>query len=164
MTIEPRQIHQVAGIPTTSPVRTVADLALASDRFTAVSVIDSALNRRFLTEQDILCLPTLLRRRRGAVAARKHLAEADARAESPLETRLRLRAVDGRVGPDDLQHVVRDDDGYVLGVGDLAWRWARLIGEADGAGPHTLPEALYRDRRRQNLLANAGWTVLRRRR
>ncbi|WP_307813941.1 hypothetical protein [Micromonospora luteifusca] len=36
-----------------------------------------------------------------------------------------------------------------------------MIAEADGRGPHAVPEAVFADRRRQNRLVNAGWTVLR---
>ncbi|HEX7744900.1 MAG TPA: DUF559 domain-containing protein [Micromonosporaceae bacterium] len=74
---------------------------------------------------------------------------------------MRLRCVDGKVAPDVLQHEVRDRDGYLLGVADLAWLRARVLAEADGRGPHGTPEAVLADRRRQNLLVNAGWTVLR---
>ncbi|MEU8152650.1 DUF559 domain-containing protein [Micromonospora sp. NPDC048986] len=63
--------------------------------------------------------------------------------------------------PDALQLEVRDEDGYLLGIGDLGWSVPRLIAEADGRGPHSAPEAVYADRRRQNRLVNAGWTVLR---
>ncbi|WP_329105381.1 hypothetical protein OG792_32460 [Micromonospora sp. NBC_01699] len=155
------QIGTVAGIRTTTATRTAADLALRVDRFAAVSLLDSALHQGSITEPDLLVVRALLARRRGAVAARRHLAEADGRAESPLETRVRLRCVDGGVPPDALQHPVRDDDGHLLAVGDLAWLRERIIGEADGALVHATPEALYRDRRRQNLIANAGWRVLR---
>ncbi|WDZ86156.1 type IV toxin-antitoxin system AbiEi family antitoxin domain-containing protein [Micromonospora cathayae] len=161
LVIEPGQVGQVYGIPATDPVRTVADLALRTDRFTAVSLLDSAVNQQFMTADDMLVIPRLLGRRRGAVAARLCLAEADGRAQSPLETRVRLRCVDGRVPPDDLQVEVRDDDGYLLGVGDLGWRARRVLAEADGRGPHAAPEAVFADRRRQNRLVNAGWTVLR---
>jgi len=106
-------------------------------------------------------IPALIRGRRGAVAARRYLAEADHRAQSPLETRARLRCVDGRVPPDVLQVDVRDDDGYLLGVGDLGWLAARVVAEADGAGVHGTPAAVFEDRRRQNLFVNAGWRVLR---
>ncbi|MFF4877221.1 DUF559 domain-containing protein [Micromonospora sp. NPDC000668] len=85
----------------------------------------------------------------------------DGRAQSPLETRARLRCVDGRVPPDALQLEVRDDDGYLLGIGDLGWRGPRIIAEADGRDVHGSPEAAFADRRRQNRLVNAGWTVLR---
>ncbi|MEW2142929.1 type IV toxin-antitoxin system AbiEi family antitoxin domain-containing protein [Micromonospora vinacea] len=159
--IQPEQLVRVNGIIATEPLRTLADVSLRVDRFSAVSMLDSALNRRLVTTDDLLSIPRLIRGRRGAVAARGYLSEADGRAQSPLETRTRLRCVDGRVPPDALQLEVRDEDGYLLGIGDLGWRGPRIIAEADGRGPHGAPGAVYADRRRQNRLVNAGWTVLR---
>ncbi|MEU8180391.1 type IV toxin-antitoxin system AbiEi family antitoxin domain-containing protein [Micromonospora sp. NPDC049047] len=162
LVIPPAQLVRVDGMTATGPLRTVADLSLRADRFSAVSVLDSALNRRLVTAaDDLLSIPRLIRGRRGAVAARGYLGEVDGRAQSPLETRARLRCVDGRVPPDVLQLEVRDDDGYLLGIGDLGWRASRVIAEADGRGPHDVPEAAFADRRRQNRLVNAGWTILR---
>ncbi|MGN9811862.1 hypothetical protein ACTMSW_21195 [Micromonospora sp. BQ11] len=161
LVIPPAHLVTVDGMITTAPVRTVADLVLRLDRYAAVSVLDSALNRGLAAEADLLLISKLIRGRRGATAARGCLAEADGRAQSPLETRTRLRCVDGRVPPDVLQLEVRDDDGYLLGIGDLGWRAPRVIAEADGRGPHGTPDAAYADRRRQNRLVNAGWTVLR---
>ncbi|MCZ7440477.1 type IV toxin-antitoxin system AbiEi family antitoxin domain-containing protein [Micromonospora sp. WMMC241] len=155
------QLRRVAGVMTTSPLRTIADLVLREERFTSVSLLDSALNRRLLSSSDLERLPILLRGRRGAVAARRFLAEANGLAQSPLETRTRLRCVDGGVPPDALQVEVRDSDGYLLGIGDLGWRAARVIAEADGRQAHSGPAALLADRRRQNRLVNAGWKVLR---
>ncbi|MEV6816239.1 DUF559 domain-containing protein [Micromonospora sp. NPDC051296] len=157
----PGAVTSVAGIAVTDPMCTVAGILLRAPRYTAVAVLDSALNRQLLTPDDLAAVPALIRGRRGAVAARGYLTEADGRAQSPLETRARLRCVDGGVPPDVLQLEVRDHDGYLLGVGDLGWRRARLIAEADGGGPHAAPEALFADRQRQNRLVNAGWTVLR---
>ncbi|MGS2613967.1 hypothetical protein ACVCAH_05460 [Micromonospora sp. LZ34] len=154
-------IVSLDGLPTTDPLCTVTEVILRVGRYPAVSVLDSALNRGLVTDDDLLAVPRLVRRRPGAVAARAVLAEADGRAQSPLETRTRLRCVDGRVPPDVLQLEVRDDDGYLLGIGDLGWRGPRVIAGADGRGPHGTPDAAYADRRRQNRLVNAGWTVLR---
>ncbi|MFG3639377.1 hypothetical protein ACGF3C_03775 [Micromonospora sp. NPDC047762] len=161
LVIQPDQLVQVNGITATEPLRTLADVSLRVDRLSAVSVLDSALNRRLVTIDDLLAIPRLVRGRRGAVVARGYLSEVDGRAQSPLETRTRLRCVDGRVPPDALQLEVRDEDGYLLGIGDLGWRGPRVIAEADGRGPHGAPEAAYADRRRQNRLVKAGWTVLR---
>lgn len=161
LVIPSEQFARVHGMTATGPLRTLADLTLRVDRFSAVSVLDSALNRRLVTADDLCALPRLILGRRGAVAARAFLAEADGRAQSPLETRARLRCVDGRVPPDVLQLEIRDDDGYLLGIGDLGWRGHRIIAEADGRTPHGPPDAVYADRRRQNRLVNAGWTVLR---
>ncbi|MGW5671668.1 type IV toxin-antitoxin system AbiEi family antitoxin domain-containing protein [Micromonospora sp. NPDC003776] len=161
LTLDPDDLCAVDGVPVTTAVRTVADVILRAARYPAVCVIDSALNRQLLTEHDLSLVQALIAGRRGAVGARRHLAEADGRAQSPLETRARLRCVDGGVPPDALQLEVRDDDGYLLGIGDLGWRGARVIAEADGSGPHRAPMALYEDRLRQNRLINGGWTVLR---
>jgi very-short-patch-repair endonuclease len=152
---------RVDGITVTSPLRTVADNLLMANRYDGVSLLDSALNLGLLTDDELPAVLPLLRGRRGAVAARTRLAEADGRAQSPLETRVRLRCVDGRVAPEQLQHQIRDVHGHLLGVADLAWLGARLLGEADGRGPHGGPEAVYADRRRQNALTNAGWRILR---
>ncbi|MFB9852411.1 endonuclease domain-containing protein [Micromonospora andamanensis] len=151
----------LGGMPATDAITTVSDVILRVGRYPAVSVLDSALNRGLLVADDLTSIAYRIRRRRGAVAARGYLAEADGRAQSPLETRTRLRCVDGRVPPDALQLEMRDDDGHLLGIGDLGWRAPKVIAEADGQGPHSLPEAIFADRRRQNRLTNAGWKILR---
>ncbi|GGM43339.1 hypothetical protein GCM10011608_30040 [Micromonospora sonchi] len=161
LVIDPRHLVQVNGVPATGPVRTVADLILRLDRYSAVCLLDSGLNQRLVVADDLSEIQRLIRGRRGAVAARNHLAEADGRAQSPLETRTRLCCVDGKVPPDVLQLEVRDHDGYLLGVGDLGWRRHRIVAEADGRDVHSTPDAVFADRRRQNRMLNAGWTVLR---
>jgi len=161
LVLSPGVRTRVGGVPVTTAVRTVADVMLCADRYEAVSVLDSALNQELLTHDDMVSLPGLLRGRRGAVAAVRHLREADARSQSPLETRVRLQCVDAHIRPDTLQHEVRDADGSLIGIGDLAWVRARVIVEADGHAYHSSPEAVFRDRRRQNRFLNAGWTVLR---
>ncbi|WCN81679.1 type IV toxin-antitoxin system AbiEi family antitoxin domain-containing protein [Micromonospora sp. LH3U1] len=161
VTVGSGDIAVVAGVCATAPLRTVSDVVLRVARYPAVSVLDSALNQGRINAEQLAAIPSLIRGRRGAVAARACLAEADGRAQSPLETRSRLRCVDGRVPPDTLQLEVRDDDGYLLGIGDLGWRGPRVIAEADGRDAHGTPEAAFADRRRQNRLVNAGWTILR---
>lgn len=160
-TVRPDELDDVAGIPATDPIRTLADVVLRADRYSAVSALDSALFQGLVRASDLSLIERSISGRRGAVASRRYLAEADGRAQSPLETRVRLRCVDGKVPPDDLQIEIRDSDGYLLGIGDLGWRTVRVIAEADGRGPHSGPAAVFADRRRQNRLVNAGWTVLR---
>ncbi|PGH44077.1 hypothetical protein COO58_06265 [Micromonospora sp. WMMA1996] len=154
-------LTSIGGIPVTDPTHTLAELVLREHRYRAVALLDSALNSGTVNADEFRSIPALLARRRGAVNARRYLAEANGAAQSPLETRTRLRCVDGGVPPDVLQVEVRDADGYLLGIGDMGWRASRVIAEADGKDPHTAPGALFHDRRRQNRLANAGWTVLR---
>jgi very-short-patch-repair endonuclease len=161
LTLRPGDTMSVAGLVATTPVRTVADLVLRVDRYAAVSLVDSALNRRLLGAEDLYSVRGLMTGRRGARRARPWLTEADARAESPLETRVRLRAFDGGLPPDELQYRVRNAGGVVVAIADLAWTRARLVGEADGFDAHDNPVALFRDRKRQNAIVNAGFTAIR---
>jgi hypothetical protein len=84
-------------------------------------------------------------------------------AESPLETRVRLRAADANLPPDELQYRVRDASGEIVAIGDLAWlrHNARIIGEADGFDSHDNPVAIFRDRHRQNNIIAAGYMPIR---
>ncbi|MGE5831016.1 MAG: type IV toxin-antitoxin system AbiEi family antitoxin domain-containing protein [Micromonosporaceae bacterium] len=155
------EVTLVDGIAVTTPARTVADLLLRVDRYSAVCVLDSGLYRGLFSTDDLPLIGAMLTGRRGAVKARPWLAEADGRAESPLETRIRLRCVDGGVPPDTLQHPVRDGAGNLIAVGDLAWLKWRIIAEGDGVDAHENPVAVFRDRTRQNDLVTAGYTTLR---
>lgn len=125
----------------------------------AVAVLDDVLHRGVLSQADVDTVRARVSRRRGAVPASSVWAEVDARAESPLESFARLDCSDAGLPPDELQVVIRDDDGRVLGRGDLGWRlpggrW--LIAEIDGRSVHDRPAALLHDRRRQNALVGTG--------
>ncbi|MES4909039.1 MULTISPECIES: type IV toxin-antitoxin system AbiEi family antitoxin domain-containing protein [unclassified Streptomyces] len=151
------------GIPLTTPARTCADLLLQLQRAEAVSVLDSALHQGVLTAADRLTLPAHLSGRPGARQARAWVPLADARAESPLETRIRLICLDDGLPPPLPQWPVPDPErGRILRI-DLGWPAQRVGIEADGQGPHGTPQALYQDRFRQNRLATLvpGLTLLR---
>ncbi|MEU8078082.1 type IV toxin-antitoxin system AbiEi family antitoxin domain-containing protein [Catellatospora citrea] len=161
LTLADADVTVVDGMAVTTVRRTVADLLLKLDRLAAVSVLDSALHQGLLTEDDLAELPRFLFGRRGATVARTWIEQADGRAESPLETRARLRCADAGVRPDELQAVIADGSGRVLARVDMLWRAARLIGEADGGEFHDRPDAVFRDRQRQNDLVNAGYRIVR---
>ena len=59
------------------------------------------------------------------------------------------------------QHVVLDVHGRFVARVDLALPELRLALEHDGQAVHDRPDAFVADRRRQNALVAAGWTVLR---
>ena len=153
----------VDGIPVTTPARTVADLILRTGRMSAVSVLDSSLNRRILIEEELDLVRALIAGKRGAARARPWIAEADARAESPLETRVRLRAIDGGIAPDELQFRVRARTGGIIAIADFAWLrfGVGVVGEADGVDAHDNPIAVFRDRTRQNNIVGAGYWPIR---
>jgi hypothetical protein len=157
----PDDVMTVDGIRVTTPIRTLADLLLRVDRFTGVSLVDSALNRRLIVPDQLADVRASMAHRRGAVRAIPWMAEADGRAESPLETRVRLRAADGQVPPDELQYRVVDRSGHVVAIADLAWLRRRVVGEADGVDAHDNPDAVFRDRIRQNAIVAAGFVPVR---
>lgn len=150
--VSPNEISTVAGIRLTDPGRTLRDTLLRVDRESAVCLMDSALHQGLILEEDIEELELANRGRKGCVKVRRWWPLADGRAASPLETRVRLICVDGGVPPTDLQHPFRDGHGRTIGIADFWWEKHQLIGEADGLGPHSLPQALLRDRERQNAL------------
>jgi very-short-patch-repair endonuclease len=149
----------VANIPVTSPDRTLADLVLCRGRDDAVAVMDTALRMGHVN--DLVMARSLAYGRHGADGRRGWWRLADGRAESPLETRLRLLFLDAGLPPAHPQWPVTDAAGRIVARLDLAWPGYRLDVEADGVGVHGAPAALYADRQRQNLLAGLGWTVLR---
>lgn len=140
------------GIRVTDPGRTLRDTAPALDRESAVCLMDSALNQGLLREDDIEPMNRVMRGRAGCVDVRRWWRLADVRAQSPLETRIRLICQDGGAPPDELQRRFTDRAGRTVAVVDFWWEEPRLIGEADGLGPHGAPRALARDRERQNAL------------
>ena len=154
-------VLRVAGMAVTTPARTAADLLLRMTRAEAVPMLDAALGADLLTEDDLDISHGLIYGNRGAVRARASIAAADRRAQSPLESRIRLICADGGVPPTELQYPVYDNFGALVAVSDLAWSEYRVLGEADGRAPHSTPEALLHDRWRQNTLMGLGFIVVR---
>ncbi|PSK99018.1 putative AbiEi antitoxin of type IV toxin-antitoxin system [Murinocardiopsis flavida] len=144
-----------AGIRITTPGRTLRDTVLSTPREVAVSLMDSARNGGMLSEAEFASLRSANAGRRGQRASAPWWALSDPRAQSPLETRIRLICTDADLPPDDLQHPLRLPGGRSTAYGDLWWDRGPVLVEADGAGPHSRPDALFRDRHRQNALLHA---------
>jgi len=156
-------VMELGGLRLTTATRTLADLALHVPRNCAVSAMDSALNQNLVTADELQLSKSLTRGRPDCRKADEWWDLADGRSESPLETWTRLDCIDGGLAPDELQWNVLDSAGGFLGRADLAWKKRRraLVGEADGAGPHSEPEALFNDRRRANNFVGAGVDIVR---
>lgn len=151
--VGPEEVTTADGVlRVTVPGRTLRDVVLRVDRETAVSLVDSALQRGLVREEDLEEIALANGRRKGCVRTRPWWDLADGRAESPLETRVRLACTDAGFPPTSLQRRFLDGTGRIIAVADFWWEDLQLIGEADGLAPHSLPEALARDRRRQNAL------------
>lgn len=135
----------------TSLLRTVLDCARELDFRDAVAICDAALRRGL--DRESLRLAAVAARGPGSAAIRRVVAASDPRAESPIESCLRLIARQfGRVDPQV----------WISGIGRvdlLVNGW--LVLEADGFAHHSTREHYRKDRRRNNALAAAGYVVLR---
>lgn len=141
--------------PTWALAQTICEL----DRDHAVAVLDSALQRGTVTRAAFDDVRRLARGRRGAARLHDWWHLVDGRSQSPLETRARLQCIDAGIPPDELQLPLKNAGGRLVALADLGWRlrggrW--LVAEIDGAGPHATPQALYRDRERQNAVNETG--------
>jgi hypothetical protein len=139
----------VRGMRFTSPLRTLSDLCPRLKGVEALALLDAALRLK-LTDR-----PALIHAQSVCVRLLGSLAEA---AESPMETRLRWLLVKAGLPRPEVQKPLHDSQGRFVGRADLYYDLARLVVEFDG-GNHR--DRLVEDNRRQNMLINAGYSVLR---
>lgn len=165
--LEPGDTTFVRGMAVTTVSRTLLDLVRSHDRLVGLAVLDAAVRRRVATRADL----ESIRLRATGLPGSAHVADlwelADARAESGLESRVRLRCHEGGTPPDDLQVEIRDVEGALVARADMVLRRRTrrrsglLLVEADGATAHSTADAVYRDRARANRLTALGHDILR---
>jgi hypothetical protein len=143
------------GFRTTSVPRTIFDLPSLVD---SVVVADAALHSRLVTRAELRGWIDSQAGRKGVRRAGRVLEFVDAKAESPMETRLRMLLVLNGLPRPELQVTIRDEEGSPLGRPDLYYREQRLGIEYDG---ETHRASLVEDNRRQNRLLMAGVRLLR---
>ncbi len=150
-------VEQIGRFRTTSPARTCVDGSRWYEPEAAIELVDALLAAQ-------LVLPIDLDRQlgqsvgRGVGRARRLLPLADGRAQSPPESRLRLKVVRAGLPPPEPQIEVWHNAKFVARL-DLGWREAKVGLEYDGAW-HGAPGQLASDRKRLNALVAAGWTII----
>lgn len=165
--LDASEVGERGGVRLTSVPRTVADLARTLPFEWGVAAADAALHRG-LTTSDRLVTGAQLRRHRGVERAMAVAAFADARAESPLESISRAQLMRVGVPAPALQYPVRLR-GRVVAHADFAWPEFGVIGECDGRVKYgqllrdgeTAADAVMREKARENLIAQAGWWIVR---
>jgi hypothetical protein len=148
------------GVPCTAVSRTLVDLAGMLGERSLRDVVEAAAVSRTL---DVARIDRILARgrRRGAPMLRQILqawrgtAARPPRLRSRLEARL-LAAIAEAGFPPPKCNVVLHLGGERIEV-DLLWAEQRLVVETDGEETHRTPEAFQRDRRRDQVLASAGY-------
>lgn len=146
------------GLPTTSPLRTVVDLASRKPLTEGVVAADNALHAGLVSIAEVRAYIAEHPRTKGITQLRRVVDLAEPKTESPMETRLRMLLVLAGLPRPEVQASMRDDEGRYLGRPDLFYRAQRLAIEYDG-GNHR--ERLVDDNRRQNDLIGAGLKLLR---
>lgn len=150
------------GVPTTSALRSVVDLGkrnpkrnpltegvVAADLFLHARLVSIARLHAYIAEHPSA---------KGISRLRSVVDLAEPKAESAMETRLRMLLVLGGLPRPEVQGSIHDDQGHLLGRPDLLYRLQRLAIEYDG-GNHR--DRLVDDNRRQNRLIDGGFRLLR---
>lgn len=146
------------GFRTTTPARTLFEISRRLRLTEAVVIADMALHARSVGRIELGNWIESRKGRQGVCAARRVLEFAEAAAESPMETRLRMLLVLNGLPRPEVQVNIHDDGGDFLGRTDLYYRKHKLAIEYDGEF-HRL--SLVEDNRRQNRLLTAGIRLLR---
>jgi hypothetical protein len=154
------EIVVVAGHRVTTPVRTAWDLARRLPLVEAVVSVDALAGVGGFLVAELLVRRDSTPRARGKRRLAEVVELADPRAESPMETRLRVGLVHAGAPRPEVQYPVLDEHGFTLARVDLAYPAARLAIEYDGA-LHFDRRRWARDRDRDATLAGVGWETRR---
>jgi hypothetical protein len=154
------EIVEVEGdIRVTSPLRTAWDVAALERTADAVATLDGLLRSGVVDEGALTGLHTGASGRWRAQRARRALALADRRAQSPPESWVRVACHLAGLPAPVPQFVVTDGGRWLAQV-DLAWPEAKLVVEYEGAY-HFEGTQIAKDDARYDALLAAGWRVIR---
>jgi very-short-patch-repair endonuclease len=153
-----QEIVRRRGLSTTGALRTVVDLGgrdplaegvVVADLFLHAGLVSVDELRRYIAEHPGI---------KGVARLRRVVDLAEPKAESAMESRLRVLLVLSRLPRPEVQLPVHDREGRFLGRPDLLYPKQRLAIEFD-EGTHR--DRLVDDNRRQNGLVGAGFRLLR---
>lgn len=153
----------IDGLRVTSLARTVVDSARLLGFDDGVVLADAALRGQVLTRRMLDAALEESRQRMGIPKARRVVAAACDRSESPGETRSRLLLARRGIPAPVLQANVRSSDGRWLARPDFLWDDYGVIGEFDGKVKYTADAAkvVIAEKAREDRLREAGWFVVR---
>jgi hypothetical protein len=149
---------QRSGVWCTPPARTACDVGRLGAPIDVLASLDAVLRAGACTRDQLLAASSRQRGLRGVVRVSRLVPMADGRAESPMESRMRWRFIEGGLPVPDLQ--VEVADGSRLHRLDTGWREHRLGAEFDGLEAHMTRQQLAADRDRHNWLSERDWRLL----
>ena len=153
-------LMNMGGLRVTTPLRTSLDLACGLGQHRALGALDQFMRHHGVTQWEMGNLLPRYRRRRGVIQARRLIPLADPRAESPMESWVRLDIHLAGLPAPALQHQILRD-GILLYRLDHAYPAHRVATEYDGEEWHLrTEEQRENDRKRREWLRRHGWTVI----
>jgi hypothetical protein len=156
----PTDLQQLeSGIVVTTPLRTAVDVARLLSRPDALATLDGFLAHPAIDKAELTQEVERFAGHRGVVQARELTAFADARSESVMESRTRLRAHDAGFPPFEPQVEVFSEQGEFVARLDLARRKEQKGLEYDGDLAHGSRRHQQHDRRRRTRVERCGWAV-----
>jgi hypothetical protein len=155
------ELCTVDGIRCTTAARTAYDLGRRLRGETAVIRIDALLNATRCGVAEVESIAARYPGARGVRTLRTALDLADAGAESPQETRLRLLLVQSGLPRPVTQIPVANDWGRVVRRIDMGWPESMVGAEYDGEQHFDNPDDYANDIIRLEFLADRGWTIVR---
>jgi very-short-patch-repair endonuclease/predicted transcriptional regulator of viral defense system len=144
-----------AGIPVTSPARTLLDLATTADQRDLARATEEAQVQRRVTTHSLNQQFKRYPRHRGTAALTKAIQTDPALTRSEAERRLLELIRAAHLPAPEVNFRV---EGWEV---DFVWRQQRLIAEVDGYAFHSSRGSFERDRRRDRDLQAAGYRALR---
>ena len=150
------------GVRVTTAARTALDVARYSPRFVALAAVDTFAHRGLVDPRDLLARSRRLVGARNIARARFVLEQCEPATESAGESWLRLRLVEADLPRPAAQISIRDSVGREVYRIDMGYTKARVGVEYDGEEFHHRTGGQYEadERRRRDLLARFGWTVI----
>ncbi|WP_375484707.1 type IV toxin-antitoxin system AbiEi family antitoxin domain-containing protein [uncultured Jatrophihabitans sp.] len=155
--LEPADVTEWFGTAVTTPARTCVDLA-RHDRRAGLMAADAALRQKLTTRAELESALDWARGWYGVRQAREVIRFADPRAESPLESVVRLALHDSGFPPPELQYeIFLPGRRWPLRV-DFCWPEHRLVLEADGRTKY-VGDANWREKQREALIRPLGFRI-----
>lgn len=165
--LSPDDVATRGPVRLTTPARTLVDCAREWPLEDAVVAMDAALLRGAVTPAGLTAAVAAARSWPGAPRAARAASLADGRAESPFETRGRLRIVGAGLPMPELQVEIHVD-GRLVGVADAWFDEAAVAVEFDGQVKYTDPwrgrspaRVLWEEKRREDRMRAVDIRVIR---
>jgi len=156
ITVAAGDLQVLDGAYITTPLRTVFDCGRWLSLVEGTVVADALSHAGLVTAEELTAYAASHRGLRGIRTLDRVIDLMEPKAESPMETRVRLLLVLSGLPRPEAQIVLEDDFGFAA-RGDMGYRAEKLMIEYDGSGHWG---QLAADERRRSRMRDLGWEVI----